>query len=522
VFLTGNSGWNPAARNPSSGAAGIPQDISGNMHGGGVGQIAWGLAYIASRYGDPIRAWAHEISSNWYKHGGPVGLSSGGLVGLFDQGGVLPPGLSIAYNGTGADETVIPVPPEALLGYATGGVVTAYRGQLTTRQNAERKDYAEFLAAAKAALAHPKAGSYEATHHKSILNEMGTLAKRQRSEDEAYMALRGAGLTIKDLSHLASMAHSEITTTHDIALSKLPGRTLGMLRSVLAALAWLAVNPPSLLSTLGPGAETLYPAWPVPMGQVSLQQFWTWLPRLQHDEEGQYKATANAFRASMAKDKPGGWAFTHRATTLKELQTLALRQNEEISAYNTLMKYNQNQPPRGALSHISAMAKGIGTTVQDVDLNHIPGGHPALLAGIYRLAGQIYDLAGKQVGVPETPFPALFGTPALPKRGTQAYATLASIFGWYGGGGIISFDRGGILPPGLTLAVNATGRSEIVSPAPPGTVYGPGGATHGELQIINRLDRLIQIMGAAPAAYSQALNGVAGQAANRGFYGSVR
>jgi len=53
-------------------------------------------------------------------------------------------------------------------------------------------------------------------------------------------------------------------------------------------------------------------------------------------------------------------------------------------------------------------------------------------------------------------------------------------------------------------------------------VYGPGGATHGELQIINRLDRLIQIMGAAPAAYSQALNGVAGQAANRGFYGSVR
>jgi hypothetical protein len=60
------SGWNPNAVNPSSGAAGIPQDITGNMHGGWQGQIQWGLSYIKQRYGTPAMAWAHEQANNWY------------------------------------------------------------------------------------------------------------------------------------------------------------------------------------------------------------------------------------------------------------------------------------------------------------------------------------------------------------------------------------------------------------------------------------------------------------------------
>jgi hypothetical protein len=64
------SGWNPNARNPSSGAAGIPQDITGNFHGGARGQIAWGLNYIAGRYGTPWWAWQHEVRNNWYDAGG--------------------------------------------------------------------------------------------------------------------------------------------------------------------------------------------------------------------------------------------------------------------------------------------------------------------------------------------------------------------------------------------------------------------------------------------------------------------
>lgn len=85
------SGWNPQARNPSSGAAGIPQDISGNFHGGYQGQILWGLNYIRGRYGSPSGAWAHEVAYNWY-----------------DQGGLLMPGLTLAYNGLGHPEVVSP------------------------------------------------------------------------------------------------------------------------------------------------------------------------------------------------------------------------------------------------------------------------------------------------------------------------------------------------------------------------------------------------------------------------------
>jgi hypothetical protein len=83
------SGWNRLARNPSSGAAGIPQDITGNFHGGALGQILWGLNYIAGRYGSPVAAWQHEMRYGWY-----------------DRGGWLPPGLSLAMNTTGRPERV--------------------------------------------------------------------------------------------------------------------------------------------------------------------------------------------------------------------------------------------------------------------------------------------------------------------------------------------------------------------------------------------------------------------------------
>jgi hypothetical protein len=68
------SGWNPAAMNPSSGAFGIPQALPGTqMASAGsdwrtnpATQIKWGLSYIQSRYGSPCGAWGHEQSSGWY------------------------------------------------------------------------------------------------------------------------------------------------------------------------------------------------------------------------------------------------------------------------------------------------------------------------------------------------------------------------------------------------------------------------------------------------------------------------
>lgn len=68
------SGWNPSATNPSSGAYGIPQALPGTkMATAGADwqtnpqtQINWGLGYIADRYGTPCGAWAHSESVGWY------------------------------------------------------------------------------------------------------------------------------------------------------------------------------------------------------------------------------------------------------------------------------------------------------------------------------------------------------------------------------------------------------------------------------------------------------------------------
>jgi len=68
------SGWRVNARNPSSGAYGIPQALPATkMASAGsdwltnaTTQIKWGLTYIKARYGTPCGAWSHEMSNNWY------------------------------------------------------------------------------------------------------------------------------------------------------------------------------------------------------------------------------------------------------------------------------------------------------------------------------------------------------------------------------------------------------------------------------------------------------------------------
>ena len=68
------SGWNPAALNPLSGAFGIPQALPATkMATAGLNwatnpytQIEWGISYISATYGDPQAAWAHEVAYSWY------------------------------------------------------------------------------------------------------------------------------------------------------------------------------------------------------------------------------------------------------------------------------------------------------------------------------------------------------------------------------------------------------------------------------------------------------------------------
>jgi hypothetical protein len=91
------AGFSLIAKNPTSDAYGLAQFINGPseyaQYGGNVntaaGQITAMFNYIRQRYGNPSAAWAHEVSAGWY-----------------DQGGMLQPGYTMAYNGTGQPEKI--------------------------------------------------------------------------------------------------------------------------------------------------------------------------------------------------------------------------------------------------------------------------------------------------------------------------------------------------------------------------------------------------------------------------------
>ncbi|MET9120018.1 transglycosylase SLT domain-containing protein [Streptomyces sp. NPDC004528] len=73
-LVTHESGWNPYATNPSSGAYGLFQALPGSkMASAGadwrtnpITQVRWGLSYIGSRYGSPCGAWSFWQGHHWY------------------------------------------------------------------------------------------------------------------------------------------------------------------------------------------------------------------------------------------------------------------------------------------------------------------------------------------------------------------------------------------------------------------------------------------------------------------------
>lgn len=98
------SGYNNLAQNPTSTAFGMFQFLNSTWGGYGIPktsdpaqQAVAGGRYIKARYGNPFGAAAHERAFNWYKLGG---------IPLFDSGGGLPRGLSIANNQSGRVETI--------------------------------------------------------------------------------------------------------------------------------------------------------------------------------------------------------------------------------------------------------------------------------------------------------------------------------------------------------------------------------------------------------------------------------
>ncbi len=89
------AGFNRFARNPSSGAYGIPQALpptkmpfaaqaAGGSHAGP--QLGWMFSYIAGRYGTPAAAWGHELSAGWYGDGVHGTFRKPTLIGVGERG----------------------------------------------------------------------------------------------------------------------------------------------------------------------------------------------------------------------------------------------------------------------------------------------------------------------------------------------------------------------------------------------------------------------------------------------------
>lgn len=107
VLISKESGGNPKAYNPS-GASGIGQMMPGTFNAWSLGGSIWNpianlvasMRYIMANYGSPFNI---------------PGLLGGNYKG-YDQGGLLMPGLTMAFNATGKPETVLP--PEGNIGVA--------------------------------------------------------------------------------------------------------------------------------------------------------------------------------------------------------------------------------------------------------------------------------------------------------------------------------------------------------------------------------------------------------------------
>lgn len=161
------SGWNPTATNPSSGAYGLFQfnPMGGNTLASYLPdrnpdpavQADAGARYIKDRYGSPTAAKAFWEQNGWYADGGIVDLMK-----LYDQGGWLPHG-GMALNLSGGPEPVLnpdqwKLVAEMIRSGASMGDVARELGRLVPALKQQTEAFARFADNAQAWMA--KAGDY--------------------------------------------------------------------------------------------------------------------------------------------------------------------------------------------------------------------------------------------------------------------------------------------------------------------------------------------------------------------------
>lgn len=223
----GESGWNERALNKASGAYGIPQSLpASKMASAGsdwktnpATQIKWGMNYIASRYGNPVSAYAAWLSRSphWYAKG--TGGAAKGLAWVGEKGPEL-----VNFKG---GEDVLSNPQSMafakangikLPGYASGTILNAADRVHRDKQRVED---------AKDALANAK------RRHKGV-------AAAEKKLKAAEKELQAAELALKNAKRSAKVSISNTIATG--LLKKLETGTSSAIASAIKSLATKLLN----------------------------------------------------------------------------------------------------------------------------------------------------------------------------------------------------------------------------------------------------------------------------------------
>ncbi len=173
-LINRESGFNNVAQNPTSTAYGIFQFLNGTWASYGIGktsdpglQSVAGLRYIASRYGSPAGALAHENAYGWYDKGG---MASGkGWMGK----NTIHPERILSPDQTAAFERLV-----NWLTTSRGGAGGAGGTSVDTIRVAIQNGIRDAVAAARQVVVNYQAGALASPGGSSNLaNEMRTLAQ---------------------------------------------------------------------------------------------------------------------------------------------------------------------------------------------------------------------------------------------------------------------------------------------------------------------------------------------------------
>lgn len=201
------------------------------------------------------------------------------------------------------------------------------------------------------------------------------------------------------------------------------------------------------------------------------------LAREQAGERMKYFGLLHSFAIGPAKYRTRG--------VMSELGELAGQQKAELAAYAALAGSGLTT---GHLARLAGVARAESRTAGGWWLRHMPGGHPLFAQDLRRYLGLLAGttLPAGATGVlgndfAQLPLPAITHTYGAVTDVIEAYLQAhAAPFGKARGGLVMSYDRGNVMPPGLSLSWNGTGRPESLVPAAPATVtlqVSPGGSS---------------------------------------------